>query len=287
MGIFNFSFCCGETRAELAGLVGPPTAACMPAGMCVLSEEWSKAKLVSRHWISHDVILVTFGLPDSTKPLGLSTCSCILAKFHEDGKDEPIVRPYTPVSTNNLVGQFQLAVKVYPGGKFSQHLKELPLESDVEFKHIGKNVKIQYPFKKNSITMIVGGTSITPMIQALHTILGSPGDTTKVTMLFGNKSQRDILCKDLLDSWVAGCGGRLKVVHVLSEVKDDASWSGEKGYINRELLERHAHPPSEDTLVLVCGPPPMYNAMCGPRDTPELTGILAEMCFKQEQVYKF
>lgn len=193
-----------------------------------------------------------------------------------------------PVSTNAMVGKFQLVVKIYPLGKMSTHLKELTIGESIEFKHIDKNVKMQYPFGKKHITMLVGGTGITPMIQALHAILGTAGDSTQVTMLFGNKTQKDILCKDVLDSWAADSGGRLKVLHVLSNADDDASWTGLKGFITKDLLAAEAPPPSSDHMVVVCGPPPMYNALCGPREKPEeLTGILKEMEFAVEQVYKF
>eukprot|EP00931_Biecheleriopsis_adriatica_P026441 TRINITY_DN16097_c0_g1_i1.p1 TRINITY_DN16097_c0_g1~~TRINITY_DN16097_c0_g1_i1.p1 ORF type:complete len:306 (+),score=49.18 TRINITY_DN16097_c0_g1_i1:67-918(+) len=280
--------CCGPSTGTLSGLVGTPIAALAPPGKCVFTEEWSKAKLSSRTQITHDTILVTFDLPDSSKPLGLSTCACLLAKFHEEGGTEPIVRPYTPVSTNAMLGKFQLVIKIYPGGKMSGYLKDLAIGSDVDFKHIDKNVKVQYPFGKKHLTMLVGGTGITPMIQALHAILGTESDTTEVTMIFGNKTKKDILCEDLLDSWSSSSGGRLKVVHVLSDAKDDASWTGETGFISKELMEKHAAPPSADHLVVVCGPPPMYAALCGPREKPEeLTGLLADMGFKAEQVFKF
>merc|ERR1712196_458555 len=118
-------------------------------------------------------------------------------------------------------------------------------------KHIEKNVKIQYPFGTKHLTMLVGGTGITPMIQALHAILGTPGDSTKVSMIFGNKTQKDILCKDLLESWAQNSNGRLKVVHVLSDAADDSSWKGLKGFITRDVLSEHSAAPSEDVKILV------------------------------------
>lgn len=279
--------CCAGIES-LSGLVGPPNAAVVPPGMCVLSEQWSSVKLEQRRQVAHDVILLTFSLPDATKALGLSTCACILLKFDEEGTPEPIVRPYTPVSSNAMIGQFLLMVKVYPGGKMSQYLNDLPLGSSVEAKHIDKNVKIQYPFGKKQLTMLVGGTGIAPMIQALHAILGTTGDITKVSVIFGNKTQKDVLGKDLLDAWAKNSGGRFNLVHVLSEASDDSSWTGATGFINAELIKQHSALPSEDTLIMVCGPPPMYNALCGPRDKPdELTGLLSTMGYTAKQVYKF
>ena len=55
----------------------------------------------------------------------------------------------------------------------------------------------------------------------------------------------------------------------------------------KQLIEANMPPPSDDTMIFVCGPPPMYNALCGPRDQKELTGALAEMGYTAEMVYKF
>lgn len=273
---------------SLSGLVGAPTAACVPPGQCAFGEDFSAAKLLERTQVNHDTILVTFGLPDDTKPLGLSTCACILAMFKEEGATDPIVRPYTPVSTNAMPGKFQLVVKTYEGGKMSQHMAKLPLGNELMFKHIKFNVKIQYPFPKKNIGMLVGGTGITPMIQALHAILGTAGDTTKVSILFGNKTKKDILCEELLTKWQADFKDRLEIVHVLSDAADDTTWTGAKGFITKDLIEKACPPPGEDSMMFVCGPPPMYAALCGPRDKPaEISGILADMGYTADMVFKF
>ena len=266
--------------------IGPPTAALAPAGNCVFGEEFSPAKLKNKQNISHDVRVFSFALGDADKPLGLSTCACILAKGGADADGQALVRPYTPVSTNALVGEFQLMVKIYDGG-LSKHMDGMQVGDELEFKHIPFNVKTQYPFNLRHIGMVVGGTGITPMLQALHAILGSEGDSTKVTLLFGNRTERDILCRDTLDEWSAQFADRLTVHHVLSEEKSD-TWDGATGFINRELLEAHMPPATEDGCqIWICGPPPMYDALSGPRTEKEVTGVLAEMGYSAEQVYKF
>jgi cytochrome-b5 reductase len=187
-----------------------------------------------------------------------------------------------------MIGKFQLLIKVYPEGKVSQHMAKMPIGDSMDFKHIEKNVKVQYPFNKKTITMCAGGTGITPIVQMLHALLGTAGDETQVTLIFGNKTQKDMLCRELLDSWAEDFKARFKVVHVLSDAAGDDTWAGAKGFITRELLEQHCAPASDDGLVIICGPPPMYNALCGPRDKPEeITGILKDMGYTPTQVYKF
>mmetsp|Transcript_98172 Transcript_98172/g.184624 ORF Transcript_98172/g.184624 Transcript_98172/m.184624 type:complete len:301 (-) Transcript_98172:121-1023(-) len=284
---FQFQSVAGAKMSTLSAAVGAPTAACVPPGQCFFTEEWSSATLLEKADVNHDTFLATFGLPDDTKALGLSTCACILSKFNEEGTPDPIVRPYTPVSTNALVGKFQLAIKVYEGGKMSNHILKMPIGGTLDFKHIPFNVKIQYPFAKKNLTMLVGGTGITPMIQALHAVLGTPSDDTKVSLIFGNKTQKDILCKEVLDQWSADFPERLKVVHVLSDEPADSAWAGPKGFITKEIVAEHCAPASEDTMVFVCGPPPMYAALCGPRDVKDVTGLLSDMGYSKDHVFKF
>ena len=278
----------GACAAKPGGVVrsfdaqAKPTSACVPPGECVLTEEWSKAKLVGREKCKESASIFTFQLPDVTKPLGLSTCACILAKGNED-----TVRPYTPVSTNAMLGKFELMVKVYPDGAMSQYMDKLLIGDSMYFKHLPFNVKVQYPFGKKAIGMICGGTGITPMIQALHALLGTVGDNTTVSMLYGSKVRHDILADETLGAWAAGAGGRFSCTHVLSEEPEGSPWSGARGHITRELVETHLPPPSEDCAIFVCGPPGMYGALCGPRNQPQLAGLLAEMGYSAEQVVKF
>lgn len=269
--------------------MGPPTAAIVPAGQCVFTTEWSSAPLVSKVSVSHDTRVLTFGLPDG-KPLGLSTCACILAKapggqcVDVEGKD--VVRPYTPISTNALVGQFQLMIKVYAEGNLSQFFDKMEVGQPADFKHVDKNVKVQYPFKPR-VGMLVGGTGITPMLQALHAILGSAGDSAKVGMVYGSRTVTDILAQQTLEEWARAFPEQLTVDHVLSAEPERSGWTGGRGFVTREHVVKALPPPSDDCIIFVCGPPPMYDALCGPRDVPALTGLLADMGYSAEQVVKF
>ena len=50
------------------------------------------------------------------------------------------------------------------------------------------------------------------------------------------------------------------------------SWKGGIGYVTREMASEHIPPPSDDNLVLVCGPPPMYKALSGEKKSPKDQG---------------
>jgi len=252
----------------------------------VFGEDWTSVPLLANISISDDTRILRFGLPDASKPLGLSTCACLLARGGADKDGNPFVRPYTPVSTNAMVGKFEIMVKIYRQGNLSLHFESLKEGQTIDFKHIEKNVKRQYPFGKKKIGMFVGGTGITPMIQALHAILGTAGDTTTVSILYGSQMADNILAKETLDAWCAK-NSRLSVTHVLSNEPHDSGWTGPRGFIGKDLITKHMPGTQDDCLLFVCGPPPMYNALCGPREDENLTGLLGEMGYKADQVYKF
>ena len=269
----------------------PPVSALVPPGKCQFTPDFQSVPLLERHEVSPTSSILRFGLPDATEPLNLSTCACILARASiDDNEDVMEIRPYTPISTNALVGSFDLLVKNYgEKGIMSRHLCEtIQVGESIDFKHIDPNVKIQAPFAQKNICMLTGGTGITPMIQALHAILGDASSNNQVTMLYGSKVSTDILARDVLDQWDQDYPDQLQVTHILSDEPQESTWKGERGILDQALLHAYLPPPDDDVIILVCGPPPMYEALCGPRgEQDEIKGVLAEMGYKASQVFKF
>lgn len=274
-----------------ASLTSAPIKSLVEPNNCQFTDEFVKVPLIENIPVSKTAYVARFGLPDSTKPLNLSTCACILAGADIDG--EFVCRPYTPVSTNADIGTFDLLIRKYPDGKMSQFIANLkPSEEPVvAFKHIPFNVKIQYPFKApKNLVMIAGGTGITPMTQALHAILGDEASSIEKThLLYGSREKDDILGKEMLDNWSASHADKFSVTHVLSHEEGEVSGDFRKGFIDRKLIEEVVPPPSagSDVLIFVCGPPIMYDILCGERGSEEVTGLLGEMGYSKDQVYKF
>ena len=105
---------------------------------------------------------------------------------------------------------------------------------------------------------------------------------------YASKVKEDILAQETLEAWAANSDGRFTCEHVLSEEPDGSPWPGARGLITRKLIEAHLPAPTDDVVIFVCGPPGMYESLCGPRNEPqELKGILAEMGYTAAQVVKF
>lgn len=41
-------------------------------------------------------------------------------------------------------------------------------------------------------------------------------------------------------------------------------WQFSTGFINDQMISQHLYPADKDTIVLMCGPPPMINLACQP-----------------------
>ena len=129
------------------------------------------------------------------------------------------------------------------------------------------DVKIQPEefMKYDEILMLVGGTGVTPMIQALHAILGSDAqDAPKVTMLYGSRVSSDILGKESLHKWAVDYPAQFQLTDVLSHEPEDSDWKGARGYINQEMIAKSFPPADTDkkVMVFVCGPVSQNGAFC-------------------------
>lgn len=250
-------------------------------------DEWIDLHLKESNILSHNTKHYVFELKNKDDVSGLITASALLAKYVTP-KGNNVIRPYTPVSDNDQKGTIEFIVKTYENGKFSKHFDELKPNDTVSFK--GPIVKWKWePNQFKSITLIGGGTGITPLYQLLHEITKNPDDKTKVNLYYGNLTKDDILIKDKLDAIAAANKDQVTIQYFLD--KADDAWEGNTGYISKEFLQSNLPGPTKDTKIFVCGPPGLYNAISGnkisPTDQGEVTGILAELGYTKEHVFKF
>ncbi|RYO98811.1 hypothetical protein DL764_006974 [Monosporascus ibericus] len=231
-----------------------------------------------------------FRLPEDDMVSGLEVASALLTKFKPADAEKPVLRPYTPTSDEHAKGYIELVVKKYPNGPMSTHLHDMVPGQRLDFK--GPLPKYKWePNKHKHIALIAGGTGITPMYQLARAIFSNPDDKTKVTLVFGNVSEQDILLKREWEDLENTYPQRFRAFYMLD--KPPKEWPvGGTGYINKELLKTVLPEPKEDNIkIFVCGPPGMYKAISGPKTSPkdqgELTGYLKELGYSKDQVYKF
>lgn len=228
-------------------------------------------KLISKTSLSHDVRLFRFALPSDDQVMGLPVGKHIFVCASVDEK--LCMRAYTPTSSVDEVGYFDLVVKVYfkgvhpkfpNGGLMSQHLDSLPIGSVLDVK--GPLGHIEYTGKGNflvhgkprfakKLAMFAGGTGITPIYQVAQAILKDPEDPTEMHVIYANRTEDDILLREELDEW-AKKHDRFKVWYVVQESIREG-WEYSVGFITESIVREHVPHASHDTLALTCGPPPM------------------------------
>jgi cytochrome-b5 reductase len=233
---------------------------------------------------NHNTKIFVFQLKDVEAPLNMPCASFLLARADIDGKT--VVRPYTPLRSDSI-GTVALLVKEYPDGKMSSHIHNLQPGDTLDIK--GPLPKIEYkPNMKKHLSMIAGGTGITPMLQVIQRVLVNPHDNTNITLVFGNQSPEDVLLYDFLNM-LAQNFDNFKVHYTVD--KPDETWTGLSGYVDHAKLKELIPPPSDDHLVFVCGPGPMVKSVSGSKakdySQGELDGALKDMGFVKDQVYKF
>ncbi|KAI4240209.1 MAG: hypothetical protein L6R40_005238 [Gallowayella cf. fulva] len=307
-----------EARKKLEALTGkqpgnPPDASAnktFKGG----DQGWVDLKLENVEELSHNAKKFRFALPDKNDVSGLEVASALLTKYKGPEMEKPVIRPYTPTSDEDARGHIDFVIKKYPNGPMSSHLHDMEPPQRLEFK--GPIPKYPWsPNKHDHICLIAGGTGITPydpspplpppfhhhqntnppkknrMYQLCRAIFSNPTDKTKVTLVYGNLTESDILLKHEFENLENTYPQRFRAFYMLDQPPDNWTQGG-TGYINYDLLKQVLPEPKvENVKIFVCGPPGMYKAISGvkksPQDQGELGGVLRELGYREEQVYKF
>ncbi|XP_018899632.1 NADH-cytochrome b5 reductase 3 isoform X2 [Bemisia tabaci] len=241
-------------------------------------------KLVEKHEISHDTRRFRFGLPSPKHVLGLPIGQHLSLSAQINGN--LVARSYTPVSSDDDVGYMELVIKVYfkgvhpkfpDGGKMSQYLEGMKIGDSIDVRgpsgrliYLGRGqfqiiVNRKEPpviVKVDQVSMISGGTGITPMYQLVKHVLKDPEDKTKLALLFANQSENDILLRDELEKVAEEHPDVFKVWYTVDRPSE--GWKYSVGFVSAEMIASHLFPPASNNLVLMCGPPPMVNFACSP-----------------------
>ncbi|MFI4911310.1 MAG: FAD-binding oxidoreductase [Sedimentisphaeraceae bacterium JB056] len=190
------------------------------------------------------------------------------------------LKPEKNITINRNPGQFMFLKLIRPGQKPEIHpftisaspLQDGTLEATIKESgnftntinktKLGDKARIEAPFgrfsyiyhKAEKILFIAGGVGITPALSMIR-CLRETGDKRPVTLLYANNQEKDIICREELESLPEN----FKTVFILKDPSED--WNGEKGYINQHIIDKHASEIMRDAHVYLCGPPPMMDAV--------------------------
>lgn len=105
---------------------------------------------------------------------------------------------------------------------------------------------------------IAGGVGITPMMSTLRT-LADRGETRPLWLIYANRDWDSLTFREE----IASLGEQLNLSITCVLEKPPEGWSGESGFITREMLERILPAERRKNLleIFICGPAPMMDAV--------------------------
>ena len=158
--------------------------------------------------------------------------------------------PYEALGTHPIV---EIVVKRGRGSTFvSDYLLTNAKMKDLFIAEIGLgNFTYNELRDSKNVVAIVGGSGISPILSMAKAVKHGDLNINSLTILYGSITPDDILLKEELEKCICD---KVKVVYVLSG--NNPTWTGEKGFIDAEIISKYA---PRDASYFVCGPQIMYD----------------------------
>lgn len=233
------------------GLIGMRALRAFQRRQSLFPDSWTALELEDQTLISKNSAIYRFKLKTQIETLNIPAGHHVAVKVNIDGKD--VIRYYNPISSNVQEGYLDLLVKSYPNGTVSKHFAALQPGNTVEF--MGPMGKFNYVANSyKTLSIVAGGSGITPVLQILNEIITTPEDLTTVHLIYANDTEKDILLKDELDD-MAYKYPNFDVHYVVRHPKQN--WTGETGLVTMDMMSRYLPQYSEENRLIICGPEPM------------------------------
>ncbi len=193
-----------------------------------------------------------FAKRDGSMPAYFRAGQYIVVREYVDGKliARPISLSCSPSFTRE--GKCSITVKLVPDGFLSKHILE-NWKVGTEVTTSGPQGVFYYEGFRDAENVIgvCGGSGVTPMLSMAEAIADGIEDFN-LTLLYGSRTDADILFKDRFDAVMAKTN-KVKVVYVLSDEKKEGY---EHGFIGADLIRKYA--PEDEYSIFAAGPMGMY-----------------------------
>lgn len=269
-------------------------------------QEVLRFKLIKKTQISHNSFIFSFQFPKGgeDKTLGIQIGEHIamdIDLISEDFPDgEPVCRKYTPISWIEQKGTVDILIKIYyktekfpEGGKMTTYLDALEIGKEIDvrgpfgkFKYLGDG-NGQFLTKYNPLTyekkyyskigLLGAGTGITPLFQVLNSAYLNGETKVEFTLFYGNSTEKDILLRKELEEFVQKKNFPFKLILMINSKED--GWTGEVGHFNEENIKKYMPEPSDNTLILHCGPRNLCREV--------YVKVCKQLGHKPENIYEF
>ena len=164
-------------------------------------------------------------------------------------------RPYTICSSpkDALKGFYKILVKRVPDGFASNYILNNWKESTKVNCSEPLGTFTYEPLRDaKNVIGIAGGSGIS-VFYSLAKAIAEGTENCSLTLLYGSKTEKDIILKNELEELSKNCD-KIKIVHVLSQEKKEGY---ENGFITADLIKKYST--EGEYSIFVCGPQAMYD----------------------------
>lgn len=207
--------------------------------------EWIRYRVQASRSIGARSKVISVGLPE-----GQSLGACVIAGLKIRARN--MEKSYSPISHPELKGRFELLVKEYGREGLGAYLCSLEEGDEIECKVKPARVPLLARNRLRHVGMVANGTGVAPFVNVIATLLNDPFDATKLSLVVSHSSRDDGLLVDELEGLA---NDRFEVTTVFTDTAPR---------IDETLLRAKLAPPTDDSLVLVCGTDAFVAAMAGP-----------------------
>ncbi len=205
---------------------------------------------------TQDTVSIAFEVPESLKQnFAYKSGQYLNLKFNINGKEAR--RSYSISSCPGKDEYITVTCKKVRDGLVSNYINDTLKKGDTVdvmdpaghfFVETAEDNKLHY-------VLIGAGSGITPLVSILQTVLIKEKGS-KVTLLYGNRNEENIIFKDKLIKLENEFSERLNIVYSISQ--PGSSWQGAKGrlagdYLNK-LLKSSVTTDVRNALFFLCGP---------------------------------
>ncbi|MBV8989030.1 MAG: 2Fe-2S iron-sulfur cluster binding domain-containing protein [Solirubrobacterales bacterium] len=201
--------------------------------------------------LTHDIYRLCLSL-EGEEPLEFHAGQYVDIKI----PDTETSRSFSMSNTPAVADRLEFMIKIYPGGQFSNLLKE-KLEPGHELQVKGPyGVFILREHSDSDLIFIGGGAGMAPIWSLLNS-MAERGIERKITYYYGARTRKDLFHLDELEQ-LAERLSDFRFIPALSEPEPDDNWDGEVGLVT-DVFDRLEGDLSGLEAYL-CGPPPMIDA---------------------------
>ena len=172
-----------------------------------------------------------------------------------------LTRPYSLCGSpaDALKGEYKIVVKTMKGGFASEYInKESKVGTELDISAPCGFFSYEPLRDSRHVIGIAGGSGIAPFLSIARAVAdGTEDELESLTILYGSRTESDILFRGALDSLQKSCS-KVRVIYVLS---DEEKEGFEHGFITADLIKKYSG--GNDCSIFVCGSQGMYDYIEG------------------------